>query len=343
MDVRQLEYFLAVVDNGGINRAAEALHVAQPSLSQSIKKLERELKTSLFHRVGRGLVIAPAGEALVGPARRVLREMDAAGSAVREVRDLRSGRVDIAALSDTSTDPVSVWVAKFRLIHPDVQVRVEERDDPAEVLELVRTGAAELGITVLPAAAGELIQSHLVSQYFALVCPPGTDLGLPDPTPLEQLSEIPLVMGDRQTASRHFLERSLRAGGVEPWIAVEVPQRGAVVPMVVAGAGAAIVGHRLAAEARNRGAVVTDLSPGIERELGLIHRPGRLSEAASAFLTCTREALDQWDSAVSRRMRSGMSRLDAVAATVARAEEVNAAAFARTSPLRRRTGEQTLD
>ncbi|GAA5114151.1 LysR family transcriptional regulator [Pseudonocardia adelaidensis] len=89
MDLRQLEYFLAVVEHGGVHRAA-ALHVAQPSLSQSLRRLERDLQADLFHRVGRGLVLAPAGEALIGPARQML-ALPRAG--LRPADRARDGRV----------------------------------------------------------------------------------------------------------------------------------------------------------------------------------------------------------------------------------------------------------
>ena len=78
MDIRQLKFFLAVVDHNGISRAAEHLMVAQPSLSQAIATFERELGMPLFHRIGRGVVLSEAGTALVGPARVVLRDLDEA-------------------------------------------------------------------------------------------------------------------------------------------------------------------------------------------------------------------------------------------------------------------------
>ena len=78
MDVRQLGYFLAVVEHLNFGRAAEQLHVAQPSLSQAMGALERELGVPLFHRVGRGIVLSDAGAQLVGPARQVLRDLDSA-------------------------------------------------------------------------------------------------------------------------------------------------------------------------------------------------------------------------------------------------------------------------
>ncbi len=78
MDLRRLGLFLAVVDEGGMTRAAEAQHVSQPSVSQAVRELEAELGTALFHRVGRGLVLTPAGEALVAPARQALRDVETA-------------------------------------------------------------------------------------------------------------------------------------------------------------------------------------------------------------------------------------------------------------------------
>lgn len=85
VDLRQMEYFLAVVDHCGMSRAAAALRVAQPSLSQAVRKLEKDLGTGLFHRVGRGLVLSPAGEALIGPALMILRERDAALNDIRSM------------------------------------------------------------------------------------------------------------------------------------------------------------------------------------------------------------------------------------------------------------------
>ncbi|GAA4481257.1 LysR substrate-binding domain-containing protein [Rhodococcus olei] len=334
MDVRQLEYFLAVVDNGGVNRAAAALHVAQPSLSQSIRKLEKDLRTQLFHRVGRGLVLAPAGEALVGPARQVLRDLASAREAVREVRDVERGRIDIAGLSDMSTDPLSVWVAQFRLKNPRVSLRVAERDQLPEVIELVKSGDCELGVTVLPVPQEGLVHEFLIDQRFVLVLPPGSGAELPDPLPLGALAGIPLVMGERNSASRTYIEGMLRSAGVVPTIAVEVPQRGAVVPMLMAGAGAAILPLRIAVDARQRGAVVRELAPCLVRQIGVIHRPDWLTEVAEAFLRQTREGLASWNAAIDRRMATGMTHVEAAASTVAAIEKRQIEEFLSESPLR---------
>ena len=105
MDTRKLKYFLAVVDHDGFSRAAEHLLIAQPSLSQTIAALEKELGVPLFHRIGRRAVLTEAGKELVGPARLVMRNLDAAQSAVQSVRGLRSGRLDIVTMPSPGSSP----------------------------------------------------------------------------------------------------------------------------------------------------------------------------------------------------------------------------------------------
>ncbi|MFE7214175.1 LysR family transcriptional regulator [Streptomyces sp. NPDC057611] len=315
MDLRQMEYFLAVVDHGGVNKAAAALRVAQPSLSQAVRKLEGQLGVKLFHRVGRGLVLSPAGEALVGPARIILREVDAAENAVRDVSEVRTGRIDVAALSDLSTDPLSAWVARFRGLHPHIKFRIEERDDPAEVSALVKSGACELGFLSAPVSTADLLAEGLVDQRLVLVSPPGTEERWPDPVPIGSLSGVPFVLGQRGTATRDYIEKSLRTHGVEPRIVVEVSQRGAVLPIVLAGGAVSIVPLRVALDARYRAGVLRELAPGLSMEIGVIRRRAALTEATSQFLAFSKQSLNDWVRAIDRRMAEGSTLIDAAART----------------------------
>lgn len=310
-----MEYFLAVVDCGGVTRAAERLRVAQPSLSQAVRKLEKDLGTELFHRVGRGLVLSPAGEALVGPARAILREVKVAENAVRDVGAMRGGRIDIASLSDLSSDPLSVWVAKFRRRYPDVRFHIEERDEITDVVALVKSGACELGILSLPLPTEDVEGEALIDQRLVLVCPPGTEAQWPDPVPIARLSGVPFVLGERGTATRDFIERSLRENGVEPDVAVEVRQRGAVLPIVLAGGGVSIVPLRSGVDAMLRGGVVRELSPPPTRRMGVIRRPGRTTPAATEFLACARASFEEFAQSIAIRMKAGMSLVEAAKLT----------------------------
>jgi LysR family transcriptional regulator, nitrogen assimilation regulatory protein len=257
-------------------------------------------------------VLAPAGEALVGPARRTLREAAAAREAVHTVGTGRGGVIDVAALADVSTDPLSSWVARFRARNAGVRFRIEEHDDATAIAELVRTGACELGFLAALLAA-DLVGRAVVDQTFVLVAPPGTEDYWPDPAPLAALRGVPLVMSGKGTSTRDWMEQTLRAAGVEPRVVIEVPQRGAVIPMVLAGAGAALVSLRAAIDARHRGGVVRDVAPGLSRSVGVVHREGPLTPVAEDFLGYVDHAVDTWRAGVAGQRAKGLTTIGAAA------------------------------
>src|SRR5437868_11807547 len=150
MDLRQVEYVLAVVERGSFTKAAAAEHVSQPSLSDGIRRLESELGVRLFHRLGRSVELTDAGRAFVGPARQLLRDRDALLESVAGVRGLDAGRIEIVALSTLAADPLGRLVGHFREAHPGVTVRIAAPDDLAAVDAMVLDGRCELGLTELP-------------------------------------------------------------------------------------------------------------------------------------------------------------------------------------------------
>src|SRR6478736_4713254 len=171
MDLRQLTYVLAVIDEGGFTAAAKALGIAQPSLSQSVRGLENELGVELFHRVGRSVAPTSAGEAIVGPARQAVRAAEAVRSAVADVASLQRGRLDLVCLPTLSVDPVADLVGRFRRAAPGVRVRLEE-PETGSLVEMVRTGTSEIGITEIGGRLEEPTAVELGRQDFAAVLPP---------------------------------------------------------------------------------------------------------------------------------------------------------------------------
>lgn len=284
MDERRLKYFLAVVDEGSVTRAARRLRVAQPSLSQALRAFESELGVQLFHRVGRGLRLSTAGEALIGPARQIQRTIDEAHNAIAGVIELRTGTLEIAALATLAVDPMAGLIGRFRARHPGVEVRVLEPETADHVSTLVREGACELGAAHLPLQRDQLVAHPLGEQELQFVLPPGTTA---DPRPLgaRELARTPLVVSPPGTSTRMLLEQALAAVGITPQIAVQTSAREAIIPLVLAGAGAALLPAPLAREAQRRGAAVRSARPRITRTVGLIHRRGPLSTGARAFLT----------------------------------------------------------
>jgi LysR family carnitine catabolism transcriptional activator len=283
MDERRLRYFLAVVDEGSITAAAVRLRIAQPSLSQTLRSFEGELGVELFHRLGRGLQLSSAGQALIGPARQALRALEGARDAVAAVSAVTAGSLEIATLATLAADPLAELIGRFRSEHPAVVVRVLESESAAAVGMRVGDGSCELGLGHLPLAQEGITSIALGEQQLLVVLPPGKQV--PErPLTAAALADIPLVVSPPGTSTRLLLELALAAARRTPKIAVETAAREAIVPLVLAGAGAALLPAALAYEAQRRGAQLRAAAPRITRRIGLVHRGGPLSPAARAFI-----------------------------------------------------------
>lgn len=286
MDLRGLGYVVAVVDEGGFGKAATALGVTQPTLSHAVKALENELGTQLFHRLGRSVRLTPAGEALLGPARQALRDAAVARAAVAEVVGLAAGRLDLVCLPTLAVDPLADLVGRFRTGHPGVEVVIVEPEDADDVADLVRTGACELGFAELPLRLADLEAVEVAAHGFVAVlpAPAGAPVaGRPVPIPVAELAAMPLVTTPPGTSTRRLVDEAFGAAGLTPTVAVVTDHREAIVPMVLAGAGVAILPETVARADSLPGAVVRPIDPPIDRRIGLIRRPGPLSPAAQAF------------------------------------------------------------
>jgi DNA-binding transcriptional LysR family regulator len=282
MELHQLRYALAIVDHGTFTAAAEACFVAQPSLSHAVRALERELGTPLFDRLGRRTSLTAAGHAFVPAAREVMRGIETVGAAVDAVIGVEAGHLDLVALPTLAVDPITPLVGAFRTAHPAVTVRLAHPEGTSELVELVRSGRSEIGVTELPVDTERLATIPLGRQELVAVLPPGS--ARPRALELAALARRPLVTQRRGTSTRDALDGALAAIGAEATVAVETDQREAIVPLVLAGAGAAVVPRPMATLAGRDGAVVAPLRPPLWRQLGLIHRQAPLSPAAQAFI-----------------------------------------------------------
>ena len=281
MDLRRLTLFLAVADNTGFSRAADALGMSQPAVSQAIKELETDLGTELFHRLGRSVQLTAAGEALAGPARQALRDVDTGQAAVRAVVGLEAGQLDLCALPTLAVHPLGPIVGSFRRAYPGVRVVLSAPEDTPSLVNLIRSGRSELGITEAVTAPG-LVVHNLGDQDFLMVLPPGTDA--PSPLPLRRLEGMALVAGPPETSTRRLLDEAFVAAGVVPSVAVVTAQREALLPLVLAGAGATLLPRPLADIAHRLGCAVATPTPEVKRTVVLAHRDSPLTPAAQRFV-----------------------------------------------------------
>ncbi|MEU6269044.1 LysR family transcriptional regulator [Saccharopolyspora shandongensis] len=282
MDVRHLEYFLAVVDHGGVTKAAAALYISQPSLSQALRAFERSAGVTLFHRDGRGVSLTAEGRALVEPARRILVDVAAARDAVGEVTRLAVGRLDIATDATLAVDPLASIAGRLHRRHPGVKVNAIGPDN-GDVADAVRRGSCELGLTDLPLKGTSLRALPLGSQELHLVLPPDAPPG-PDPVRLDALGDTPLLLPPDGFTIRDVIDAAFESVGTAPQVAVQCGHLEALANMVFEGAGAAFFPAALAEAWGRAGAVVRVPRPAPVRAIGIVHRPGPLSPAAAAFL-----------------------------------------------------------
>jgi DNA-binding transcriptional LysR family regulator len=290
VDLHQIKYFLAVVDHNGINAAATVLDVAQPTISQAIQGLERELGVPLFHRIGRGMVLTSAGHSLVGPARRILRDVVAAEGSLVDAAGRPRGRLDIFTMPALSADPVARLVGAFRKEFPKVSIRIGDLRDEATATSLIREGHCEIVVCHLPAMdqAGLDVCELGVQEYW-LVLPPGSAAPADDPLPLSALPDIPQVTVPRGSSlAVGEIERAVAAAGRAITPSVVVEHREARLPFVLAGVGGTFLERSMAEAAAARGAVVRSLEPRISRGYGLVYDCAALSPAGRAFVELAR-------------------------------------------------------
>jgi len=281
VDRRHLEYFVSVVEHRGITSASLALHVSQPSLSQAIKGLERELGVELFRRTAQGVRLTAAGDALLGPARLALRDFDAAKTAVRNVAGLEAGRLEVLALPGLAADPLVGFVTEFLKRYPGIVVRIDNAA-AEDIIEMVRVGHSELGLTYGPAATHELDVIEFPPEEALLALPPDTPDVQGCTLPITYLSDLKLIVSTGTKVRALSVLAELGVTHVN--VAVETAHRDTVIPLILAGVAAAILPPALAKDARAGGAVICRLDPPPTRSLLLAYRQTALTPAAAAFL-----------------------------------------------------------
>jgi DNA-binding transcriptional LysR family regulator len=277
---------VAVVDEHGFTAAARACLVSQPALSHAVAQLERELGARLFDRSGRQVRLTPAGEAFVAHARDALRSGEAAREAVDEVSGLRRGHLDVVSQPLLAAWPTAVLLGHFRRLHPGIALRLARPAEGEEVAAAVAGARYEVGVAELPLHAGRGLDVVLLGrQELVAVLPDRAGWPAGPVLTLAELAAAPLVTTPRGSPLRHLLDTALARVGATPEVAAEAEERDALVPLVVAGAGWAVVPRGLAAGREVR---VAELDPPLHRTVGLVSRPGRRTPAAQALIALAR-------------------------------------------------------
>jgi DNA-binding transcriptional LysR family regulator len=274
MQVEELRWFAAVVEDPNVTRVAAALHVSQPALSRSLRRLETSLGVQLFDRVGRALEPNRHGLAYAGAARRALEQLDSG----REALGTEAGEIRLAFLHTLGTWLVPELIRGYRATHPDVRFRLNQ-DSAGALAAAVRDGRSDLLLTS-PRPEG-LAWSALFEQPLRLVLPPDHRLSARKRIRLEELARDEFVVMRPEYGLRGITDALFARAGFAPRIAFEGEDPETLRGLVAAGLGVSLL--------PGDGIAVADR--GASRTIGLAWHPERYRPpAAEAFADYVRRS-----------------------------------------------------
>jgi DNA-binding transcriptional LysR family regulator len=291
MELRQLEYFVAVAEEANFTRAAARVHVAQPGVSAQIRRLERELGQALLDRSGRAVRLTEVGAAVLPYARAALGAVDGARLAVDEIAGLMRGRVAVGMVTACPAVDLADLLASFHNAHPAVAITLSEANSD-RLLEALRDGQLDMALVGLATSPPPGIATRVIADepLVAAVSHGHTLAGKASIT-LAALQVHALISLPRGTGLRTCLDQAAAAAGVAPRIAFEASDPRVLVQLAGRGLGVAI----LPQSSTNTDPALHAIAitrPQLRGRIELAWRAhGPISPAASALLDQARAAL----------------------------------------------------
>ena len=290
LTARQLQAVLAVADYGSFIAAAAHLQTSQPALTRTIKRVEQLLGVALFERSTRRVHITTAGREFIAVAERMLNDLRITVHSMREVADEQRGQVIVSSIMSVANATLPRIAALYRQDRPGVEIHVREGVH-GTVLEDVRSGIADFGITYVEDLPDGLDTVALGSEAFKVVLPKKHPLAKRRTLPLSALDGVALISLPNDSRTRRIIDAAAALAGITLRHAVTVTQFATTMSFVRAGVGLAIVPGSVAIDLPPLGLIAKPLTaPALRRELGVISLRGRaLSPAAAGLLTLTRK------------------------------------------------------
>ena len=250
MDARQLEIFVKVAELGSFSKAAEALFLTQPTVSEHIRGLEEELGVRLLDRLGRGAAPTKAGQLLLGYGRRILELHREARQALDRFQGRMSGELVIAASTIPGEYVLPALIGRFKEKYPDIAISLLI-GDTQRVVEWVLEGRAELAVAGAQIDHRALEYRELMPDELVLVVSAAHPWHGKKTATLEEVRAEPLIVRERGSGSRHALEKALAEVGLDLSdfrVVGEMGSTQAIKQGVKAGVGISLISKRAVAE-----------------------------------------------------------------------------------------------
>jgi len=274
IDFLGLEAFVSIAERGSFQRAAMHLNLSQTAISHRMRKLEDELGVKLFARTTREVTLTRAGIEFLPKARKAIAELEQSFDDLKQQGAKRRERLDIACLPVFAVNYLPPILRKFRKAQPHVQVRIFETPS-AEIAELVQSGEAEFGFSVVKTGRWDLDVETLFASPFTLACPARHLLAKKRSIAWSELRNLPLIRVGAKTAIRPLIDDTARAARLTLNWPYQVEQVETAVNLVETGLGYAIVPSIDITLHPGRGLVAVPLrGPRVTCSYGLVTRRG---------------------------------------------------------------------
>src|ERR687885_1718344 len=289
MDLAALKIFLAVAHERSFSRAAAKVHRTQPAVSQAVRRLEVELGEQLFDRSSKTGTLTEAGRTLQNYGQRLVRLAEETESAVRELRDLRRGRVLIGA-NEAAVHTLLPLIARFRRKFPEITIdvrRVPARQIAVEVVQ----GSLDFGALTFRPSEGGLLEVPVGSDELVLLVPPAHTLAKRRQVTMEDVAQEPVVAHNDPSPARERVLRMFEQRHVPLRMMISLPSLDGIKRAVEMKLGVALLPRRCAITEIASGRLVAVPVAGVsrKRQVMVVCRKAHRSHASDAFLTVAQE------------------------------------------------------
>lgn len=240
MNLKQLEYFVHVAELGSFSKAAMVLDIAQPALSRQVRALETDLRETLLLRNGRGVVLTEAGRRLFDHGVAILQAVAHAREDMGASRDAAVGHVTVGVPPTIGRQLTLPLIDAFKRRLPGARLAIVEGLS-SHIVEWITTGRVDVGLLYNPEAQPALEITPVLDEPLCLVAPVATDALPRGPLPMPRLAQLPLVMPERSHVIRRLVETQAALIGLKLDIAWEVSSIAAIIDLVCAGYGHAVL------------------------------------------------------------------------------------------------------
>ncbi len=287
MELKQLEYFLAVSQELHFTRAAEKLNISQPSLSQQIRALEQEVGVPLFDRIGKRTTLTEAGNILLSHTLKIFQELEQAGAALRELNGLARGKLRIGALLTVVNYLLPPTLQAFHQQYPNIELTVlglRMGDIRRGLLE----NELDLGIVFLPMDEDEFESIPLYTEELSLAVSTGHPLAGHSFVTLDVLKETPAILLPENYYLRQLIDRHCAELGFTPRPVLEMTTMESLIHMVSLGMGVTVLPRPyLECLQHPEISVISFSAPVPMREIGILYRKDKF------MCTATRVFIDK--------------------------------------------------